>query len=180
MNLNKNNNEKINLDQLVSKLKTEDTRYARIVKGFQVVYWIFIPLYSLLTILTYVETGNIKDLIGGMCYVISFLIFALVFGKFYKKYKYVDYSLSTIEMLKEAADRYKPFKFKTLWIVIGLLFIDAGLCLNSSLNFPVLKVQVSYLGLLIVAVIIGLIIWAIKYKPLRDNALSLVAEIEGD
>lgn len=179
MNKIKSHAEKLNLDALVHRLKTEDAQYARIVKNLQVIYWIFIPVLSVVALFSFMESNDIIQLIGDLCFIISFLIFALFFRRFYKEYKYVNYSLPTIRMLKEAAYRYKPFQLKSAWLLIALLFIDVGLCLNRSLNFPVLKVQLYFICVVIVSAIIGLIIWRYKYKPLRDDALFLIKEIEG-
>ncbi len=179
MNQNKNGIEKMNLDQFIAKLKNKDTYYARTIKRFQIIYWILIPVYSILVIIDLINTGDVQQLIGGICFVVSFLIFAFTFRKFYKEYRYQDYSLPTIKMLKNAAYRYKPFQLKTLWLFIAILFMDVGLCLNSSISFSILKIQIFFIGSIIVAIIIGLVFWRIKYKPLRDNALHLVAEIEG-
>jgi hypothetical protein len=180
MNLNKKNNEKINLDHLVGKLKTEDTRYARISKAFQIVYWVFVPIYSFLAILSFIDTKNINLLIGGGCFVSSFIIFALFFRNYYKEYNHVDYSLPTIMMLKKAAYRYKPFQLKTLWILFALLLMDTGLCFNSDLHFSVVKIQVYFLGTMGISVMLGLLIWFFKYKQLRDDALKLIVEMEGE
>jgi hypothetical protein len=176
----KRKNDIINLDQLVGKLQKEDNRYAKLSKGLQIVYWVMIPLYSTLAIIDYTESNNIYDLMSGLCYVTSLAIFAIFFGKFHKEYKYVDYALPTLKMLKNAAYRYKPFQLKKICLLIAIIIMDAGLCLNTSLSFSVLDVQIYFLGAMLVAVLIGLTIWYFKYKPLRDNALRLVAEIEGE
>ncbi|RZT96867.1 hypothetical protein EV201_1518 [Ancylomarina subtilis] len=178
MNFRRNKN--VNLDQLVGKLQKEDAKYARLSRGLQIVYWIFIPLYTFLAINHYRESGEINDLIGGLCYVISFFIFAIFFGIYHKEYKYADYSLPTLKMLKNAAYRYQPVQVKSIWPFIAVLFMDAGLCLNKSIGFSFIKVQIYFLGAMFIAVMIGLTIWYFKYKPLRDNALSLIAEIEGE
>ena len=180
MNLNKNNSEKINLDQLMGKLKKEDANYGNLSRGIQIFYWVLIPIYSILSVLHYKESGEIYDLLGGLCYVISFLIFAIFFGKYHKEYKYADYSLPTLKMLKNAAYRYQPFQLKTIWVFVAILFMDVGLCLNTSLDFSVIDVQIHFLGAILVAVMIGLMIWYFKYKPIRDNALAIIAEIEGE
>ena len=117
---------------------------------------------------------------SGLCYVASFFIFAIFFGKFHKEYKYVDYSLPTLKMLKNAAYRYKPFQLKKIWILFAVLFMDGGLSMNTSLDFSVLNIQIYFLGSMLVAALIGLLLWYFKYKPLRDNALRLIAEIEGE
>ncbi len=174
-----NNQEKFNLSQFVGKLKTEDIRYAKLSKGLQTVYWVLIPVYLLLAILTFIETKEIFQLVGYLCFIISFVIFALFFRKYYKEYNYVDYSLPTIKMLKKAVCRYKPFQLKAIWILIALLFMDTGLSIMMSVHFSVSVIQVYFIGAMSVAVLIGLIIWYIKYKPLYDNAKHLISEIEG-
>jgi len=176
----KRKNDNINLDQLVGKLQKADNRYAKLSKGLQILYWVMIPLYSTLAIIDYTESNNIYDLMSGLCYVASFFIFAIFFGKYQKEYKYADYSLPTLKMLKNAAYRYKPFQLKKIWILFAVLFMDIGLSMNTSLGFAVLNIQIYFLGSMLVAALIGLLIWYVKYKPLRDNALRLVAEIEGE
>jgi len=180
MNLNKNKSEKINLDQLVCKLKKADAKYAKLSKGLQVLYWGMIPLYSTLAIIDYTESNNIYDLMSGLCYVTTLTIFAIFFGKFHKEYKYVDYALPTLKMLKNAATRYQPFHLKKIWLLIAIIIMDAGLCLNTSLGFSVFDVQIHFLGAMLVAALIGLLIWFFKYKPIRDHALAIIAEIEGE
>lgn len=166
------------LEELTIKLKNEDSNYAKISKSFQIMYWVFIPVYLLLSIFELKETGDINYIFSGICYAVSFLVFALVFRNYYREYITVNYSLPTLEMLKKAALRYKLFRLKTLWIVAALLFLDAGLCFNTNSYFNVLKIQALYMGSLLLGVIAGLIVWRIKYKPLRDNLLSMVSEIE--
>ena len=83
-------------------------------------------------------------------------------------------------MLKKAADRYKPFKLKTLWAFVAVLVMDVGLVLDIFNDIPLLISQSVFFGVMIIAVGIGLLVWRIKYKPLRDNVLLLIKEIEKD
>ncbi len=167
-------------DQLVGKLKTEDASYATLSRGIQIVYWILIPFFIFMTIRHYNDSGDFKQIIGGACMVLSFLIFALFFGKYYKEYKYVDYSLPTLLMLKKAAYRYKPFQGRTIWIIVALALMDFGLFYNNQEEGLVLETQVMFIGAILFGLIVGLILWYFKYKPLRDDALRLIAEIEGN
>lgn len=177
----KTNNEIIEnngLDQLIGKLKKEDTTYAAIIKAIQIMYWIFIPVFTVLTAWEYFDGKNLNELIGGVCYIAAYLIIALFFRKYYKEYKYVDYSLPTIQMLKKAVWRYQVFQKKTIWIYIGLIFMDFGLLFDWMDKFPWWVSQTFYLGLILLGLIIGIVIWYRKYKPLRDEALRLIWEIE--
>jgi hypothetical protein len=176
----KRKNDNISLDQLVGKLQKEDSRYAKLCGALQFVYWIFIPFYTVMAIRHYIDSGDINDLIGGLFYVIGFAIIAVFLGNYHKEYKYVDYSLPTLKMLKDTAYRYQPLQLKSIWILIAILFIDAGLCIESKLDKSFIIEQVIILGIVLISTSIGLIVWYFKYKPIRDNALRLIAEIEGE
>ena len=171
-----------NLDQLLVKLKKEDSNYANISKAITIVYWIFIPLFIILTIIEYVELHNIQVFISGSGFVIAFLIFALFFRKYYKEYKYVDYSLPTLLMLKKAAWRYKPFQLRSFWILLAILFMDVALTFNWGIrsSISVFHTQIVIGSALMIGIVVGLILWFIKYKPIRDEALQLIKEIEGE
>jgi len=176
----KRKNQDINLDKLVGKLQKEDNRYANICKGLKSVYWVLIPIYSLMAVCTYIDTKELSDLLGGFLFVGSFLIFAIIMGDFQKEYNSVDYSLPTLNMLKKAVDRYKPFRPKALWAVAAFFLMDAGFYLSSNFKKHVVDKQIYVFAIFIASVIIGLIIWYFKYKPLYDNSKRLIAEIEGE
>ncbi len=179
MKLNNEIVENINLIELTNRLKNEDDRYASLSKRFQIVYWIFVPIFLVFIVYDIVDKSPVVDIIGRICFLFAMLIFALFFKNYYKEYKYVDYSQPTLIMLKKAAYRYKPFQLKTLWTLLSVLLIDAGLCLNTSLGFEFIWVQVYFLGTVALAMLIGLIIWRVRYKPIRDGALHLIREIDG-
>ena len=180
MTLNNEQIEPENLNQLISNLKKEDEQYAGLSKRMQYIYWIMSLIFILVIIIQIVGKSNIVYIIGNICFLFAMLIFGLLFKYYYLEYKYVDYSQPTLIMLKKAAYRYKPFQLKTLWVLLSLLLVDAGLSLNTSLGFKFIWTQVFYLGIVVLAIIIGLLIWRIRYKPIRDAALSLIREIDGE
>ena len=179
MNFKRNKNN-INLDQLVGKLQKEDKTYGNLFKVLKIVYWIYIPIYILLAIGIFLITKEINDLFAGLCFIISFIIFALILGNYQKDFKNTDYALPTLLMLKNAASRYKPFQFKGLWVILAVLFMDAGFSINSFAKNHIMTIQMIFLGSMLIGLLIGIIIWYIKHKPLRDNALRLIDEIEGE
>ncbi|WP_372643779.1 hypothetical protein [Ancylomarina sp.] len=179
MNFKRKNND-INLDQLVGKLQKEDKTYGKLFKLLKIIYWIYIPIYILLAIGIFLITKEIDDLFAGFCFIISFIIFALILGNYQKDFKNADYALPTLLMLKNAANRYKPFQLKGLWVILAIIFMDAGFSINSFAKNHIITIQIIFLGIMLISILVGIIIWFIKHKPLRDNALRLVAEIEGE
>ena len=165
-------------EQLVGRLKTEDSNYANLSRIIQIAYWIFVPLYIIITIRHYADSGDKTQLIGGICMVLAFIIFALFFGKYYREYKFVDYSLPTVLMLKKAAYRYKPFHGRILWVAVALVLMDAGLFINQQEVGLAVFGQILFIGAVLLGMAAGLVIWYIRYKPLRDEALRLITEIE--
>ena len=176
----KKNNANNNLQQLTQQLKDEDSRYARLSKSFQIVYFVLTSIFSLLIIIHLILKEPLSELAGPLCFLVAMLSFAFFFRKYYQEYNNVDYAQPTLIMLKGAVYRYQPFQRRTAWLLIPILLIDAGLSLNSSLGFDLLILQIVWFGALVLAVCIGLAIWYVRYKPLRDNALQLIKEIENN
>lgn len=166
------------MDQLIHKLKNEDENYARISKGIQVFYWILAPVYLIMVVVHALEGSSLNEILGGVFFFLSMLIFALFFRNYYKEYKYVDYSLPTLVMLKKAAYRYKPFQLKILWAFLAVVFINAGLSLSVTHIANLLDIQLLFWSSMVMSVLIGLLWWRVRYKPIRDTALKMIREIE--
>lgn len=169
-----------NLLEVTNRLKNEDQKYARLSKRMQIMYWVLIPVYILITLVHWIEESPIVDILGSLSFLLAMLTFALVFKSYHKEFNTIDYSLPTLQLFKKAAKRYQPFQTKSLWVLLAVLFTDAGLSLNSSLGFQLIKIQIYFVGAIILAIGIGMVIWYIRYKPIRDEALHMVHEMEND
>ncbi len=173
-------NDNINLDQLVGKLHKEDNNYASLCKILKLVYWILIPIYTIMGAIYYISTKDINDLLAGFLFVGSLLIFALILGNFQKEFNTVDYSLPTLRMLKNAANRYRPIRAKSLWAFVAFFMMGGGFYFSTLFNEYTVRFKSYFFILFFASIITSTIIWFFKYKPLRDNALRLITEIEGE
>lgn len=178
--MEQNKQDTVSLNTLTTRLKNEDERYARLSKNFQIVYWVLVAIYAFLIGIHIYENQSIKEIAGITCFLVAMLIFAFMFRHFNKEYANVDYSQPTLLMLKQAAHRYKPFQLKTIWALAGVLLIDVGLSLNESLGFDLIRLQIVFVAVFGIAFALGLVLWKIRYKPLRDDALHLIRELEND
>jgi hypothetical protein len=169
-----------NLNELIPQLQKSDKNYANIAKRFQAIYWGFLPVYAIIVVVQLFDNSSFTEILGSICFMCGMLIFALLFRKYQKEYNTVDYALPTLEMLKKAANRYKPFRRETIWALLAALFMDAGLVLNHWGEGDTMVIQLIFGGALLVALLAGLVWWYIRYKPLRDGALQLIREIEGE
>jgi len=172
-----NNTNATNLAEFTENMKNTDSRYAQIVKGVQLIYYIIIPVYIISMVIQLFTHSSLFEVGGTFCILLSMLIFALLLRNYYKEYKHVDYAQPTLIMLKNAATRYKPFRRKSLWVLLAILFLGAGMVFNN-IDFDIIIVISVYGGVMLVSAIAGLIWWYVRYKPLRDAALQLIAEIE--
>ena len=182
--MSKPNGNGVEINQLVQRLHKEDSRNLRLFKRFQWIFFVCIIVYSFLFIFNPFDDLGLSYRITGICYVLGFIIFGLIFRKNYRKYKSIDYSLPVSEMLQKAADRYS-FQYKNMWVVIfPLLLIDAGLTLSICQRYTAFTVweriglvQLVYIPVLTISFLIGLLFWYKQQKPLRDAALKLLEEL---
>ena len=60
--------------------------------------------------------------------------------------------------------------------------MDVALTFNWGIrsSISVFHTQIVIGSALMIGIVVGLILWFIKYKPIRDEALQLIREIEGE
>lgn len=178
---NSNNNVengKVEINQLVSKLKDKDLNYSKITKRGQYIYGILTIIYVIVFTIDLINEFTFSSLISGVCYLAAFAIFYLVLKKYSIEYGNVDYAEPTLEMLKKAAYRYQPFQKVTGWVFLAVLLMGFGIYQNKSLTQNATDMLYYFAIPIMSGLVIGLIVWYYKYKPLRDEALALIKEIE--
>jgi hypothetical protein len=181
----KQNENLVDMDSLIGRVKAEDAKNLRMTKSFLWTYIILAVIYTGLIIINPDPDITIIKRISGACYIASMIIFALVFRGGHKEFKSIDYSLPVIDMLRKAAKRYELKSKKLLILSVPILLMDIGLTLSfyedllpmTPLN-RVLIIQVFYIPLMTISGVIGYFVWRNKQKPLRDNALKLIDELE--
>lgn len=184
---NLNPNKKFDsIDSLVVNLKKEDLKNLNLMKSFKWIYLIMIIAYALLMVVNPDSDLKLHTRISGICYVVAFGIFALIFRKYHKEYSEIDYTLPVVEMLSKAAKRYK-FRWKSVLITLpSLVLIDVGVVLSSFYELPeiawdrIIYFQIFYFALMGVSGFIGYMIWRKKQKPLYEGAMQLLNELEGN
>ena len=179
------NGNQVNMDSLIRSVKAEDAKNLRISKSFLWVYIILAIIYAGLMVLNPDSDIKLIDRISGGFYLVSMVFFAFMFKKGLKEYRSIDYTLPLIEMLRGVAKRYQLRARKFLILSIPILLMDVGLTLSfyddllplEPIN-RVLIIQVFYIPVMTISGFIGYLVWRRKQKPLRDNALMLIEELE--
>ncbi len=173
-----------NLGSLVSRLRRQDDRLARMMKNMKWLYIVMIIIYTGLMILNPDPELKLHDRISGFCYISAFIIFAVLFKHKVRDFSKVDYSLSSAEMLTRAAHRYR-FSFSQFFFVLpSILLIDAGFSISVFHRFTslsplnrILILQAFYIPLILISGFIGYLIWRRKHRPLYENAKELLKEL---
>lgn len=182
-----NNNEPnnfIDMEALLMNLKNEDSRLIKMMRNFKWIYIVMIIFYTLLMIVNPDPDLEIHHRISGLCYVLSFVFFMLIFRKYHKEYSQIDYSLPSSEMLTKAADRYK-MKYKNFIILVPpLLLMDIGLTISFcyqltsyELTNRIFIIQAIYIPVIVISGFIGYLFWRKRQKPLRDGALQMLKDL---
>jgi cytochrome c oxidase subunit IV len=88
-------------------------------------------------------------------------------------------------MLKKAAGRYDLKNRFSLWVILPLLLIDAGITVSYFQRLTgfapwerIGLVQIIYIPVLLTAFLVGVLFWRKRQKPLRDTALILLKEFQ--
>ena len=166
------------LYDLTTKIKNTDERYSNLTKFLQIIYWVLIPIYLVLIIKDVLSNSPFLEIAASLCFLLGMLVFILIFKLYHLEYKSIDYAQPTLVMLKKAVRRYQPFQNKIWLVLLAVLLVDAGLSLRSLFDTDLIWIQVAFWAAMAVAVAIGLLIWRERYKPLRDQALQMIREIE--
>lgn len=180
------NNKLGSIDSLVVNLKKEDLWNLNLMKSFKWIYLVMIIAYTLLMVVNPDSDLKLHNRISGICYVVAFGIFVLIFRKYHKEYSEIDYTLPVAEMLSKAAKRYK-FRWKSVLITLpSLVLIDVGVVLSSFYDVQeiawnrIIYFQIFYFTLMGVSGFVGYMIWKKKQKPLYEGAMQLLKELEGN
>ena len=183
MKKTQHNNKEIDLEQLVKELEREDTRYLALTSSFKWIMWVLAPVYFVIFLIGIIVDRPEIDKIGFLFFSLGFLSFALLFNSLHKEYKAVDYGVSTMEMLRNAAGRYALWQTKTYLTIIPVLLCAFGFSFSAQRGFPFedqsMRILVAFGSILLIlscSALVGYFIWRKRQKPLRDKALAILEE----
>ena len=176
--------QEFDMGQFVKGLKKEDTRYLALTNTFKWIMFVLAPFYFLIFVLSMIIDHPEIDKFGFLFFSLGFLAFALLFKSLYQEYKSVDYGVSTIEMLRNAANRYELWQAKTYLTIIPTLLCAIGFSFSAQKGFPfddlTIRILVGFGSILFILCcsgFVGYLIWRRRQKPLRDKALELIKEM---
>jgi hypothetical protein len=172
------------ITELIFRLKCEDKRNLNNLKSFRLIFRVLIVLYTLFFITNPFVDFSWKERLSGGCFVVAFALMAFIFEGYTRQYRAVDYSAPLTEMLRKAISRYEIRNPRILWLMIPLIFIDAGVGFSISAeiqnHFKGLEmwmVHAGYWFIMCISAGFGYCIWLRRQKPLRDTAKKMLEEL---
>ena len=111
----KNGDSFASIDEFVVKMKSEDANNLRIAKSMFVIYFVGIFIYGFFFVVSIVGGKGFWDGFSWFSILLAFVIFAYIFWLSKNIYRKVDYSLSVVEMLRQAKQRYR-FWHPMVWL----------------------------------------------------------------
>lgn len=186
MKMNKENINHMDIGSLINEMELKDSKYKKMMKRFQIVFFIFIFFYAGIFLANPDPEITVKDRIAGVCYVLAFTLFTVQFRKFYKTYKSVKYSDPVKKVLEEAKKRYTLWQKKTWITLFSILLIDAATILVLYDRFIekwtfwqfFSLIQIAYIIIIGIGFTIGFIRWRIESRPIWLSAKNLLKELE--
>jgi len=180
------NNNQMDMNSLIGELEAKDLKYKKVMRRFQIMFFVFIFLYAGLFLVNPDPELTMNDRIGGVCYVLAFVLFTIQFRKLYKKYNEVNYFDPVKKVLEDAEKRYRLWHKKTLVVLIAILLIDAGsifVLYNRFIDqWPFWNffwaIQAVYLLVFTIGFVFGYIRWKKESRPIWLSAKKLLKELE--
>ena len=174
------------MNALMTRFKEEDNRNSREMKFFKWLFLVMIIIYTALFVVNPDPSLGVPERISGLCFVGAFAVFAVFFRKYHSDFRKVDYTVSSFDMLNQAAKRYDLTFSRYLFMLPSILLIDAALVFSEISEWTtiellnrILYVQAFYIPIMLISAFAGYLIWRKKQKPLRDAALKLLEELKG-
>jgi len=178
----------IDVDDLISRTKAEDSRNSKLMKSVFYLYLFCSVLYTLLYVINPDPDITKFDRLAGLCYVTAFITGTFFFRKEYKTLKNIAYAVPLLQLVKENEIRYRFFSYKWWYVILIVLLIGAGLSLSFtnpgrfgmfSISQKLLVIHSFYWSVLAISGFIGYQIWKKRSRPIWKDSKALLKELEG-
>ena len=176
----------MDIESLIGELELKDSKYKKVMKRMQIMFFIFIFFYAGLFLVNPDPDISTNERLAGACYVVAFVLFTLQFRQMYKRYKSVNYFDSVKKVLQDAERRYRLWQKNLLLVGSGVLLIDIATMLIFYNRFfekwgfwqLFMVVQIVYILAIGIGFTIGYIKWKTENKPIWLSAKKLLKELE--
>jgi hypothetical protein len=176
-----------NMDNLIKELRERDARQKKTYRRFSIMMIVLVIFYFALLVVNPDPYLTILKRISGLCYVIAFLIGAYLFRKENKAMAAINYTEPLLKVMKDAVERYRPFKKGFLCFLLIPLFVDFGISLSGPTEyFPddwsnfksILIIQVVFWSIMATSAIISYFVWNNRSKSYRNAVQEMIRDLD--
>ena len=179
------------MDNFIDKLKKQDQKDRKLVKGVLTFFIIYLVFGFLIFVVNPLPEFKLNIRIGGSCLVLAVFMLTLILRSRYRRHLNISYNTNTIEFIKNTEKRLQLFNNENIYILIPfLLLIDVGECFiilgrywdpERSIMEGILLINLVYFCLLGVGFLFAYRSWKKDKKPLlkqfRELKLGLINNI---
>jgi hypothetical protein len=177
----------VDLEELIEKMKMRDEKQKKIYKRFSIMMSVFVVFYFLLLVVNPDPYLTVYKRISGMCYVLAFVIGAILFRLEHQAMLKINYAEPLLQIMKNAVDRYRPFRKGFIGFLLVPVFVDLGITIggparympeNMSITEKILIFQLVYWTIMFIAGLISYLVWRKRSKPYRDAVKEMIKELD--
>lgn len=170
---------------LLEIVKKEDAKSKKQSKRFFLVTAIATVVYIFIFIVNPDPELSINTRLAGSCFIVAFLILAVLFREKHNRLKKSLYLVSLKEFLEGAKKRFQFWNPKQLWLIAVVLLVDVAGMFSISKYFDhfgpfsgIIVYQVLYFGFLAFGFFMGRRDWAKNKKPILTKIEKMLAGFE--
>ena len=175
-----------NLDSLINELKEKDEKARKFFRNFSILMTILVFFYFGLLVINPDKELTINQRISGICYVVAFIVGAVMFRNEYKKLSAKDYNRPLLIMLKEQTEKFRFFSIRFFKILLIPVILNIGLSIAPPRYIPtdwpqmkrILFLQAVYWTVMIIAMVISYLLARKKNKPYLDSINEITRDLE--
>lgn len=184
-NLNITNPEN-NLDSLINDLKEKDEKARKFFRNFSILMTILVFFYFGLLVINPDKELTVNQRISGVCYVLAFIVGAVMYRKEYTRISAKNYSRPLLIMLKEQTEKTRFSIIRIIKILLIPVILSIGLSIAPPRYIPtdwpqmkrILFLQVVYWTVMIIAMVISYLVASKKNKPYLDSINGIINDLE--
>jgi hypothetical protein len=183
--MNKLINTQVDVHTLVQNLKAKENKLRQFLQGTTGAVLIIGMFYLVFVAINPDNFLSPNDRIGGLFLASGLILSAIYYIYLQQRIKSFTYDAPTLILLKQIVNRLN-YLDKWSWLsLIPFLLIDAGFTIGTLREYWglttlhwILLSQTIWLIIGLISMYSGYLIWRKTSKPMRDQALAHIAELE--
>lgn len=175
-----------NLDSLINELKEKDEKARKFFRNFSILMTILVFFYFGLLVVNPDNELTLNQRISGVCYVIAFVVGAVMYRNEYTRLNAKNYNRPLLIMLKEQTEKFRFFSIRFFKLLLIPVILNIGLSIAPPRYIPtdwpqmkrILFLQVVFWIVMIIAGVIAYFMVRKRNQPFLDSINEIIRDLE--